>query len=351
MVTDIIDILNKNLELWKPIKDYEECYQISSFGRVKSMHKIPYKILKQSIRSEYFGIQLNKNNSGKTYSIHRLVACAFLKNNKKLEIVNHKDGNKINNNILNLEWVSLKENRKHATINNLFIPKCIRVSQYSKDKKTLINTFSSIKEAMEKTGCGDSKISLVCKGKKNHTGGYFWKYTDFEYNENREPDGKKINDYPNYIITNKGEIYSISHKKFLSQRDNSGYKYVTLYNNTGISKDFSVHYLVAVSFIENPNNYPMVNHKNHNRFDNNIKNLEWVTYIDNMIHFGKKNGKSVKKLDTNGNILEIYDTIKEASEKNNISSSSISNTCKDKQKTAGGFKWEYNENKKLANPV
>ena len=137
----------------------------------------------------------------------------------------------------------------------------------------------------------------------------------------------------------------------MTLRDNAGYQYVTLYNNSGKGKDFSVHYLVATLYIANPNNLPMVNHKNHNRNDNTVENLEWVTYSENMVHFGKKNGKSVIKLDKDNNIIEIYTTIKEASEKNGITPSNITNVCNGKQKTAGGFKWKYNEEKELANPV
>jgi len=351
MVTEIIHILTKELELWKPIKNYEDFYQISSFGRVKSMHKKQHKIINQSLRSEYMGIQLNKNGKGKTFYIHRLVALSFLSSNDTItKIVNHKDGNKLNNNILNLEWITQKENRKHAAINKLFIPKCIKVSQYTKDKKTLIKTFNSVKEAMELTGISDSKICMVCKDKIKHAGGYFWKYTELNYEIVENPIGKNLIDYPNYIITKNGEIYSISHKKYISQRNNSGYNYVTLYNNTGFSKDFSVHYLVATLYIENPNKFPMINHKDHNRNNNTMENLEWTTYSENMIHFGKKNGKTVAKLDINENLLEIYSTIKEASIKNNITSSNISNVCKGRQKTAGGFKWKY-EKKELASPI
>jgi hypothetical protein len=351
MISENIEVLNKKLELWKYIKDYEDCYQISSFGRVKSMYKNSNKILKQSLRSEYLGIQLNKNNKGKTFSVHRLVAISFIRNNDDTKIVNHIDGNKINNHILNLEWISCKENRMHAEINKLFIPKCIKVTQYSKDKKTLIKIFNSVKEAMELTKISDSKICMVCKGKRNHAGGYFWKYTDFDYENIENPDGKEIEEYPNYIVTKDGKIYSKSHKKYISSRDNSGYQYVTLYNNSGKGKDFSIHYLVATLYIPNLNNFPIVNHKNHNRSDNIVENLEWVTYNENMIHFGKKNGKSVIKLDKNDNILQIYDTIKDASIKNNITSTNITNVCKQRQKTAGGFKWKYNENKELASPI
>ena len=122
MVAEISIILSKELELWKQIKGYEELYQISSFGRVKSMHKNPYKILKSTLRGEYMGIQLNKNNKGKTFSVHRLVALTFLKDNDTIKIVNHKDCNKLNNNI-HISFIDSKMFLAVSTTKNMFDPK------------------------------------------------------------------------------------------------------------------------------------------------------------------------------------------------------------------------------------
>ena len=138
-------------EIWKPIKDYEKYYEISSLGRVKSLHyKIP-KILKQANRGDYMGIQLNCNGKGKTESIHRLVAIAFLDKPDGSDMVNHKDGDKLNNCLKNLEWMTAKQNTKHARDNKLHISKTYRVSQYTMENK-LIVTFNSITEASKITG-------------------------------------------------------------------------------------------------------------------------------------------------------------------------------------------------------
>lgn len=109
-------------EDWIVIKDYKGHYQISSFGRVKSLSRKGYdgrnlkeRILKPILNSEgYLSVNLYKNNTKKTFRIHRLVAKAFILNlNNKLE-VNHKDGVKVNCSIDNLEWATPKENTRHA---------------------------------------------------------------------------------------------------------------------------------------------------------------------------------------------------------------------------------------------
>lgn len=108
-------------ELWKDIAGYEGKYQISNLGRVRSLlnsrgnKREQPKILKTSIdRWGYLVLALCKNSTGKMFKVHRLVAQAFLLNPENKPEVNHKDGNKLNNTALNLEWVTPKENIRHA---------------------------------------------------------------------------------------------------------------------------------------------------------------------------------------------------------------------------------------------
>lgn len=106
----------KIFETWKPIKGYENLYWISDKGRVKSKRKI----LKQRINHKgYFDISLSKNSKKQMFIVHRLVAIHFIKGYKNRLQVNHKDGNKKNNNSNNLEWATCKENIQHAIKNNL----------------------------------------------------------------------------------------------------------------------------------------------------------------------------------------------------------------------------------------
>lgn len=111
-------------EIWKDIEGYEGLYQVSNMGRVKSLMfrnnicSIPReRIMSFTIRSGYRVIVLRKNRRRKSQQVHRLVAKAFIPNPNNLPIVNHKDFNKQNNNVQNLEWCTQKENVKWSIKN------------------------------------------------------------------------------------------------------------------------------------------------------------------------------------------------------------------------------------------
>jgi hypothetical protein len=117
-------------EIWKDVSGYEGLYQVSNLGRVKSVprcDKVTYtsgtvwyrnrkgRIIHQNNHlNGYKLVNLCKDGTSKTYFVHRLVANAFLPNPSSLPQVNHKDGDKDNNSIENLEWCTCKENVKHA---------------------------------------------------------------------------------------------------------------------------------------------------------------------------------------------------------------------------------------------
>lgn len=114
------------MEVWKQIEGYEGIYEISNLGNVKSLSRLvnnhsgfkkqlKEKILKNHIsKTGYFVTDLKNNNERKTFKIHRLIAFAFIDKVIGKEYVNHIDGNKLNNNIDNLEWCTIQENNKHA---------------------------------------------------------------------------------------------------------------------------------------------------------------------------------------------------------------------------------------------
>ena len=94
---------------------------------------------------------------------------------------------------------------------------------------------------------------------------------------------KEIKDFPNYLISDKGEVYSLYTNKYLSSKITEyGYLVVNLTHN-GINKSKRVHRLVAEAFIPNPDNLPEINHKDENKLNNNVDNLEWCnrTYNNN----------------------------------------------------------------------
>ena len=110
------------MEEWKWIDGYEGEYQVSTKGNIKSFKKYKEGAIlkpKKDGKDRYLMICLSNNGSQKYYLIHRLVAQAFIQNPNNKEEVNHIDGNKKNNNVENLEWVTHSENIRHAFENNL----------------------------------------------------------------------------------------------------------------------------------------------------------------------------------------------------------------------------------------
>lgn len=173
-------------EIWKDIKGYDGYYQISNLGRVKSLERIicinnTNRKLKDKIltprydKKGYLGVALNKNAIARYFKIHRLVANNFINNADNKKQINHKDGNKQNNKVENLEWVTNIENRKHAVDNNLIFQK--EVIKYDINNKFL-NKFKSGVEAQKITGISRKCISLCCLGKRKTAGGFIWGFAN-----------------------------------------------------------------------------------------------------------------------------------------------------------------------------
>lgn len=183
------------MEICKDVKGYEGLYQVSNFGRIKSLHKIRNRgdnadgIMKTYlIHGNYIAIKLKKNKESKAYLIHRLVAISFIPNPEDKRTVNHIDGNKLNNHVNNLEWNTHSENLHHAYNNGLSVYRayrkdtgihirCRSVIQINIDGSVMAE-FESLKEAEEKTGIKQTNISNVCRGKRLVAGGFKWKYKD-----------------------------------------------------------------------------------------------------------------------------------------------------------------------------
>ena len=183
-------------EIWKDIKDFEGLYQVSNLGNVKSLSRyvknkngkriVEEKILKNQINKKgYYSVVLRKNNKSFTKEIHRLVAITFIENTNNYPVINHIDGNKLNNKLDNLEWCTYKHNIREAyrlglnrytnLVNFKNLPK--KVLQFDKSKK-FITEFNSIREASRITKVCYNSIWLNCCGKQNYAGGYTWKYKE-----------------------------------------------------------------------------------------------------------------------------------------------------------------------------
>lgn len=161
-------------EEWKDIVGYDFPYRISNTGKLFSVKK--NKMFKLQINKKgYNCVILYKDGKPRTKLVHRLVAEYFIGTNDSNLQVNHKDGNKLNNFVSNLEYVDNAGNRLHAYINKLHN---IRpVNQFDKNGK-LIKSWESATQANKILGISKEHICNCCKGYRKHAGGYIWEYND-----------------------------------------------------------------------------------------------------------------------------------------------------------------------------
>ena len=169
------------IEIWKDIKDYEGLYQISNLGRIKSLYNYRRdgtNILKPKIKHGYYQIGLRKNGIRKFYNVHRLVAIAFIPNPNNLPCVNHKDENKLNNNINNLEWCTIAYNNTYGTRIERVVKKTGKhVIQFDLQNNQ-IKEYISISQAAREMNTSAGNIYNCCMNKPNynHVKGYKWKF-------------------------------------------------------------------------------------------------------------------------------------------------------------------------------
>ena len=279
----------------KQIKNYEN-YNIYDNGDVENITN--HKILKGSLSENgYKYYRLSKDGKKKMFYAHRLVAEAFIENKNNLPVVNHKDGNKLNNNVNNLEWVSYSKNMEHAHQMNLIAKQDFPV-YYKED--------------------------LL---------GEEWKI--FE-------------DYTNYLVSNKGRIRNITTNRLLKFSLTNGYYKVRLSKN-GKVNDFIVHKLVYCLFNNEPylrdKNF-VIDHIDANKLNNSSDNLRKITNKENAIaalytQNVNNSKKQVGQYSLDNILLNVYPSAREAARQLDLDSSTISKVCRGINKTHGGFIFKY----------
>ena len=156
----------------KDIKGYEGLYAITEDGRVWSYRKKRY--LKPQMARNYYTVDLQMDKIRKHCFIHRLVAEAFLPNPENLPQVNHKDENKLNNNVDNLEWCDTKYNLNYGTQKERASIKCKK-----KIRCIELNTiYDSTKDAALALGINAPNITACLKGRQKTSGKYHWEYVE-----------------------------------------------------------------------------------------------------------------------------------------------------------------------------
>lgn len=271
----------------------DTAYDIYDDGRCFS-HKTN-KFMKGTMSGDYLTYNITYNDGKKRRTkAHRMVAQMFVPNPDDLPVVNHKDGNKINNVAENLEWVTIKENTRHAHKMNL-VPKN---SSYG-------NKFDGSLEGEE------------------------WKI---------------IPDFPIYSISNMGRIVNRQTNRLKKPTLNAnGYYYVSLHNK-GKEKKIQVHQLVYYTFREKLEEPYVVNHIDGIRTNNCLTNLEKVTRTENNLHAVRTTRNNMQAIPVNqidietGEVIYTYSSITEAQKA--VGTYGISDVLRGIKESSGGFKWE-----------
>ena len=256
----------------------------------------------------YHTAYLRVNGASKSFLLHRLLAIAFIPNPEKLPEVNHKDLNRRNNDLSNLEWVTTKENAVHAARNYGSAN-----GKHRPRKKRYVLNDDLVREIRRRYAEGETQTALA--NEFGYTQGALqrvihedlWNWVDRGIyqprpkkriqrrgtgptgNSHTAPDSEahhRIPGYPDYRATASGVIWSYKRSTpsmMTPGTNNDGYLITTL-RNRGRSYTELVHRLVALALIPNPKKLPQVNHRNLNKQDNRSSNLEWATHKQNTNH-------------------------------------------------------------------
>jgi len=204
------------IEIWKDIKGYEGKYQVSNLGNVRSLDrfrwngraycKVKGKIMSQTIRYDkkqqcymypYVSFHNKSGAPTKKICVHRLVAEAFIPNPDNLQFVNHKDENKLNNCVDNLEWCTCKYNNAYGTARERASHTRIRkgitkpVCKYTLDGKCVC-IYNSVAEAAKANNVIKEQISNACVNKTIHVGNYGYRFEGDEYSPRKQVFHKNI---------------------------------------------------------------------------------------------------------------------------------------------------------------
>ena len=347
------------MEEWRIINNFPN-YSVSNLGNI--MNNQTNKPMKLQVKGGYHNIGLINGKIKKTLKVHRLVGFAFIENPENKPEINHKNKNKLDNTIYNLEWMTRKENNQHKCIGLVFkTNKHKPVLRLDKITGEILEKYNSIEDAgiwafenklTTNSHNGRNSIGNCLNGLSYSSYNCFWSYEPtqiFDNEEWQEIDLKNIFGETcdldtKYFVSNLGRFKNSFGTIMENYKANdNGYIKVYVYKKT-----FFLHRLIALTFLKNPENKEQVNHKDGNKINNCVTNLEFVTNKENQIHkfqngLGNNFTRKIKQFDLNDTFIKEFKSIVLASKETNINKCCISGVLRKRGKTAGGFIWKYYE--------
>lgn len=303
-------------ELWKTIPNFSN-YEVSTLGNIRNKITLN-ELSKNSLRGGYIRLNIkNDNGNPRTMTIHRLVALTFIPNPENKYTVNHINHNKLDNRVENLEWATTTEQNRHkrkVPREKQRLMSSRKVWRINKDTNKKIELYETIRDAskwvfdnqltsVKEFNNGNNiktKICAVCRKKTCvGTGNGISKYKTYTrktaYGFKWEYDISNVNKYENEIwkpipknlIHNKEGYFISSHGRIKNHKGRitgghhkpNDYRWVSVY-----PKQYLLHILVAKVFLPNFYGKTIVNHKDGNKSNSKLYNLEWVTPSENSQH-------------------------------------------------------------------
>jgi hypothetical protein len=352
-----------SMEEWRVINDFPN-YSISNFGNIKN--SITNKLMKLNLKAGYYNVMLTNGKCKKNFKAHRLVALAFIDNPENKKTVNHKNKNKLDNSIENLEWASMKEQAQHKSIGLIYKSnKNKPIYRLDKISDEILEKYNSIEEAGEwaaknnltaNSHNGRNAIGNCVNRLSNSAYGFRWEYEKNEDKNNeewREINLQKLFENETefdkkYYVSNLGRFKNSYGTIMENYKVNeNGYIRVYIYKRT-----FALHRLVALTFLENSENKETVNHKDGNKLNNCVDNLEFATNKEQQIHkfqnnLGNNFTRKIKQFDLEWNFIKEHKSITNAAKEFNISKGTIQCVLLSNRKTAAGFIWKYSDDENI----
>lgn len=339
-------------EVYKPVLNFEEKYLVSNYGNIKSIKT--NKILKKQIVNDGY---LSSTLCGKPFLIHKLVIENF-SNEKKMDVVDHIDGNKQNNCISNLRHTTFSQNTKNAYVNNPKMKKILtKVYKYDTDSK-LVEIYNSMAECKKENNISNLSVIRYASNNNKLIDNYYYK------TENKEKINTKIKlneiikikedeifiniekffdvNYKNYYISNYGRIYNVNKEIIMKTlKKVNGYEFITMVSDDSKAHKIPIHRLVAYFFINKYENKKVINHIDENKYNNYYKNLEITTQKENIRH---SKALKINKYTLDMKLINKYNCMKDAANELKIEKyGNISKCCQGKLKSAYGFIWKFED--------
>lgn len=320
-------------------------YQVSYLGRIKNI-KTGYILSTNPTKELYIRCSLYlDDNTKKHFSVHIIVAKTFIPNDSNKKTVNHINKIKNDNRVINLEWSSHSE-QNYKENKNIWTKKGRKIVQCDLKGK-IIKKWEKIADAEKELRI--THISDALSGRIKQTGGFIWKYCEEDSKDLDNEIWKEVSEEYDIFVSNLGRIKTKGNNPQYGTLLESGYYSTKLFNkNEKKYKHFQVHRLVCLAFLSNPENKPVVNHKDENKSNNKLENLEWMTHKENANHSLDLNERIVSNCRSrivlqiqNGIVINEYPSIYQASLKCKICRNFIENRCNGRYKQKGEYVWMF----------